>query len=160
MHHVFQMICCTVPVQKYHRASEHTSKTTAQTWRLHITNSLLLFATEQLHWSRWDLSVWGKREHYSLTSSAFTVSLDFWTIHLTVTSLLIIWANPSMIFYCSVLWNQCLPMHQIIVKQMCYIVMCYSQPLNAFFITVEWTGLYTAASSTFQAALEADWMLE
>lgn len=70
-------------------------RTTAQTWRLHITNSPSLFATEQLHWSRWEMSVWWKRKHYSLISSAhiFTASLGIWIIHLTATNFchLIIW---------------------------------------------------------------------
>lgn len=80
---------------------------TAQTWRLHITNSPLLFATQQLHWSRWEMSVWGKREHYSLISSAhiFTASLDIWIIHLIATNFchLIIWGALSIIYYSSVI---------------------------------------------------------
>lgn len=76
---------------------------TAQTSRLHMTNSPLLFATEQLYHSRWEMSVWGKREHYSFISSAhiFTARHEIWTIHLTMTSFchFILLDAPSIVFY-------------------------------------------------------------
>lgn len=65
--------------------------------------SSLLFTTELLHRSRWELNVWGKREHYSLISSShiFTASLEFWTVHLSVKRfcILITWDIPPCYMY-------------------------------------------------------------